>query len=33
VTLEALSHLKGIGLRKLEQYGQAVIELVCEHAQ
>lgn len=33
VTLEALSHLKGIGPRKLEQYGQAVIELVREHAQ
>jgi len=28
VTLEALSHLNGIGLRKFEQYGQAVIELV-----
>ena len=33
VTLEALSELKGIGPRKLEQYGPAVIELVREHLQ
>jgi superfamily II DNA helicase RecQ len=31
VTLEALSRLKGVGPRKLEQYGQAVIELVRKH--
>jgi ATP-dependent DNA helicase RecQ len=31
VTLEALSELKGIGPRKLEQYGAAVIELVRQH--
>ncbi len=31
VTLEALSKLKGVGPRKLEQYGAAVIELVREH--
>jgi ATP-dependent DNA helicase RecQ len=31
LTLEALSGLKGVGPRKLEQYGQAVIELVGEH--
>ena len=31
VTLEALSLLKGIGPRKLELYGQAVIELVRKH--
>jgi len=31
VTLEALSELKGVGPHKLEQYGAAVIELVCKH--
>jgi superfamily II DNA helicase RecQ len=31
VTLEALSLLKGVGPHKLEQYGQAVIELVRKH--
>ncbi|MDY7079107.1 MAG: HRDC domain-containing protein, partial [Chloroflexota bacterium] len=31
VTLEALSELKGVGPRKLEQYGAVVIELVREH--
>jgi ATP-dependent DNA helicase RecQ len=31
LTLEALSELKGVGPRKLEQYGEAVIELVSEH--
>ena len=31
ITLEALSELKGVGPRKLEQYGAAVIELVCQH--
>nr|MBC8447105.1 HRDC domain-containing protein [Chloroflexota bacterium] len=31
VTLEALSELKGVGPRKLEQYGAAVIELVRKH--
>ena len=30
-TLETLSELKGIGPRKLEQYGAEVIELVREH--
>lgn len=33
VTLEALSELKGIGPRKLEQYGAQVIELVREHRE
>jgi len=33
VTLEALSELKGIGPRKLEQYGGAVLELVREHLE
>jgi len=33
VTLEALSELKGIGLRKLEKYGTAVIELVRQHLE
>jgi ATP-dependent DNA helicase RecQ len=32
-TLEALSELKGIGPRKLEQYGGAVLELVREHLE
>ena len=31
VTLEALSEVKGVGPRKLEQYGNKVIELVCKH--
>ncbi len=31
VTLEALSELKGVGPRKLEKYGAAVIELVRKH--
>lgn len=31
VTLEALSKVNGIGPHKLEQYGQAVIELVRKH--
>jgi ATP-dependent DNA helicase RecQ len=31
LTLEALSELKGVGPRKLEQYGEAVIGLVGEH--
>jgi ATP-dependent DNA helicase RecQ len=31
VTPEALAEVKGIGPRKLEQYGDAVIELVREH--
>ncbi|MFQ6102483.1 MAG: HRDC domain-containing protein, partial [Anaerolineae bacterium] len=31
VTLEALSELKGVGPRKLEQYGNEVIELVRKH--
>lgn len=31
VTLEALSHIKGIGPHKLEQYGQAVVGLVRKH--
>jgi ATP-dependent DNA helicase RecQ len=33
ITLEALSELKGIGPRKLEQYGAAVIELVRGHME
>jgi len=33
VTLEALSELKGIGPRKLEKYGSAVIELVRKHVE
>lgn len=33
VTLEALSELKGVGPRKLEQYGTAVIELVRKHLE
>ncbi|MCK4452379.1 MAG: HRDC domain-containing protein, partial [Anaerolineae bacterium] len=33
VTLEALSELKGLGPRKLEQYGAAVIELVHKHLE
>ncbi|MDY6877723.1 MAG: RecQ family ATP-dependent DNA helicase [Chloroflexota bacterium] len=33
VTLDALSELKGFGPRKLEQYGAAVIELVCSHLE
>jgi ATP-dependent DNA helicase RecQ len=33
VTLEALSELKGVGPRKLEQYGSAVIELVRKHLE
>jgi len=33
VTLEALSKLKGVGPRKLEQYGAAVIELVRRHLE
>ena len=33
VTLEALSELKGIGPRKLEQYGAAVIGLVRKHLE
>jgi ATP-dependent DNA helicase RecQ len=33
VTLEALSELKGIGPRKLEKYGSAVIQLVREHVE
>jgi ATP-dependent DNA helicase RecQ len=32
-TLETLSELKGIGPRKLELYGAAVIELVRQHAE
>jgi superfamily II DNA helicase RecQ len=32
-TLEALSKLKGVGPRKLEQYGDAVIELVRRHLE
>lgn len=31
ITLAALSGLKGVGPRKLEQYGAAVIELVEKH--
>jgi ATP-dependent DNA helicase RecQ len=33
VTLEALSELKGVGPRKLELYGDAVIELVRKHLE
>jgi ATP-dependent DNA helicase RecQ len=33
VTLEALSELKGVGPRKLEKYGNAVIELVRKHLE
>jgi len=33
VTLEALSEVKGIGPRKLEKYGPAVIELVRRHLE
>jgi len=33
VTLEALSGLKGVGPRKLERYGAAVIELVHRHLE
>jgi len=33
VTLDALSRLQGIGPRKLEQYGTAVIELVRKHVE
>jgi len=33
VTLEALSELKGVGPRRLERYGDAVIELVREHVE
>jgi ATP-dependent DNA helicase RecQ len=33
VTLEALSELKGIGPRKLERYGAAVIDLVRKHVE
>jgi ATP-dependent DNA helicase RecQ len=33
VTMEALSELKGIGPRKLERYGAAVIDLVRKHVE
>jgi ATP-dependent DNA helicase RecQ len=33
VTLEALSKLKGIGPRRLEKYGSAVIDLVRKHVE
>ena len=33
VTLEALSELKGVGPRRLERYGSAVIELVRKHVR
>jgi ATP-dependent DNA helicase RecQ len=33
VTLETLSELKGVGPRKLEKYGAAVIELVRKHLE
>jgi len=33
ITLEALSELKGVGPRKLEQYGTAVIELVRKYLE
>jgi hypothetical protein len=31
--MEALSELKGIGPRKLERYGAAVIDLVRKHVE
>jgi ATP-dependent DNA helicase RecQ len=33
VTLEALAELKGVGPRKLEKYGSAVIQLVRKHVE
>jgi ATP-dependent DNA helicase RecQ len=32
-TLEQLSHVSGVGERKLEAYGDAFLDVLCEHAQ